>query len=392
MTKAATGVGTDAVGSPAAAADAPPLRAPRAVHTGRRSRSRAALFALPAGLAMLAGLDAALMLLGVGAPVTATRLPQAHGMLMTLGFVGALIALERGVALAHPGGLVSPSALAVGSLALLSPLPATVGKTLLVVGAAALIGTYVPLWRRQRDDAVLVQAAGGVLALGAALMWLGGVPMPTVVPWLVGFLVLTIAGERLELARVAVGPHAGTVLLVLTAAVSLCTVAALLWPVVGTGLLGAAYVVLTAWLARHDVARHTLRARGLTRFMAAGMLSGYAWVAVAGGVWLLSGPAVSGAAYDAVVHAAFLGFTLSMVMAHAPVILPAVLRRTLPWHPALWAPLVLLHLGLLVRLWLGDARGVHLAWQIGGILDVVALLLFVVTAAWSSVRGRGGTR
>ena len=41
-----------------------------------------------------------------------------------------------------------------------------------------------------------------------------------------------------------------------------------------------------------------------------------------------------GPAYDAVVHAVFLGFTLSMIMAHAPVILPAVLRRPLPYRPA----------------------------------------------------------
>ena len=42
-------------------------------------------------------------------------------------------------------------------------------------------------------------------------------------------------------------------------------------------------------------------------------------------------------------HAVFLGFTISMIMAHAPVILPAVLRRPLPYHPALLAPAVLLH-------------------------------------------------
>jgi hypothetical protein len=88
-----------------------------------------------------------------------------------------------------------------------------------------------------------------------------------------------------------------------------------------------------------------------------------------------------------VVHAVFLGFTLSMVMAHAPVILPAVLHRSLPWHPALWAPLALLHLGLVVRLWLGDAHHVHLAWQTGGVLDVVPLLLFAATGAWSFARG-----
>ena len=80
---------------------------------------------------------------------------------------------------------------------------------MLVLGAAALVAVYVPLWRRQPAGAVVVQAGGGVLALGAALLSLGGVPMPVLLPWLAGFLILTISGERLELARVALlAPHA----------------------------------------------------------------------------------------------------------------------------------------------------------------------------------------
>ena len=81
----------------------------------------------------------------------------------------------------------------------------------MAVGAAALVCLYVPLWRRQRDEAVLVQALGAVLALGAAVLWLGGAAVPLLAPWLVGFVVLTIAGERLELSRIAMGrrPAAG---------------------------------------------------------------------------------------------------------------------------------------------------------------------------------------
>jgi hypothetical protein len=168
------------------------------------------------------------------------------------------------------------------------------------------------------------------------------------------------------------------------------TTAALLWPAPGTALLGLALLALTGWLSTHDVARRTLRASGLTRFMAVAMLAGYGWLLVTAAAWLVAGPVYAGAAYDTVIHAAFLGFTLSMVMAHAPVILPAVLRRPLPWHPALWAPLALLHGSLVVRLWLGDALDVHRAWQVGGVLNVVALLLFVLTAAWSAGRGRAG--
>jgi hypothetical protein len=342
---------------------------------------------LLAGASMLAGLDAALILLGVSAPVTADRLAAVHGMVMALGFVGTLICLERATALARSAGYVAPFVLGAGSLLLLTSLPLAVGRTGLVLGMLGMCGLYVPLWRRQRDDAVLVQALGAVLGLGAAAMWLGGLDVAAMLPWLAGFLVLTIAGERLELARLAMGRSAGPTLVALAAGVLAATVASLLWPDVGCPLFGVALATLTGWLLYHDVARRTIRSVGLTRFMAAGMLAGYFWLLVAAGAWALHGQAPDGAAYDVVVHATFLGFTMSMVMAHAPVILPAVLRRPLPYQPALWAPLALLHASLAVRLWLGDGLAAQPAWRIGGVLNVAALLLFFGLAAWSVIDG-----
>ena len=352
----------------------------------RRPGAPRAVLLVPAGLSMLAGLDAALMLLGVRAPVSTDRLPDVHGVLMVLGFVGTLISLERSVALGRAAGYLAPALLGVGGLLLVSPAPLVAGKVTLVGGTVAMAAVYVPLWRRQRDESVLVQALGAVLAVGAALLWLGGVGVPVLLPWLAGFLVLTIGGERLELARLAMGPTAGRDLVWLASGVLGAVVAALLVPTVGLPLLGLAVLGLGGWLAAHDVARRTVRASGLTRFMAASMLGGYFWLGVAGAVWLLGGTVTEGAAYDAVVHAVFLGYTLSMVMAHAPVILPAVLRRRLPYHPVLWAPLVLLHASLALRLWIGDALGVAAAWQVGGVLNVTALLLFVAVAAWAAVR------
>ncbi len=352
----------------------------------RRSGIPRGLLLVPAGLSMLAGLDAALMLLGVRAPVSTDRLPDVHGMLMVLGFVGTLICLERSVALGRAAGYLAPALLGIGGLLLVSPAPLVVGKVALLGGTVAMAAVYVPLWRRQRDESVLVQALGAVLAVGAATLWLGGVGVPALLPWLAGFLVLTIGGERLELARLAMGPTAGRDLVLLASALLAATVASLLVPAVGQPLLGVAVLALGGWLAAHDVARRTVRAGGVTRFMAASMLGGYFWLGVAGVVWLLGGTVIEGGAYDAVVHAVFLGYTLSMVMAHAPVILPAVLRRALPYHPALWVPLVLLHASLALRLWIGDALGVTACWQVGGVLNVTALLLFVAVAAWAAVR------
>ncbi|SFE28364.1 hypothetical protein [Blastococcus tunisiensis] len=363
--------------------DGPAARPAISPGAARRPVAGRLALLLPGGVALLAGLDAALILLDLPAPVRLDRLPQVHGVLLVLGFVGTLVALERAVALRRPAGFLAPALLGLGGLLLITPLPLQLGQTVQVLGAAAFVGVYVALWRRQRDDAVLVQALGAALAGGAAILWLGGVPVPLLLPWLVGFVVLTIGGERLELARLAMGPGAGTTLVLLAAGLLGGIVAALLWPAAGTALLGTALLALVGWLAAHDVARRTIRARGLTRFMAGCMLAGYVWLGVAGAIWLVGGPATTGVRYDAVVHAVFLGFTISMIMAHAPVILPAVLRRPLPYTPALVAPAVLLHGSLALRLWAGDALGHEAAWRWGGVLNIAAVVLFVALAVGS---------
>ena len=355
--------------------------------SGRRAPAPRALLAVPAAVAMVVGVDAGLSLLGVWAPVSSGRLGEAHGLLMVLGFVGTLVALERAVALGAAWGYAAPSLLGLGGLVLLVPGTGRLGHLLLVAGAAGLCVLYVPLWRRQRDDAVLVSALGAVLALGSTILVLGGADVALALPWLAGFVVLTIAGERLELARLAMPAGAGTSLVLLGLAVTVAVPAATMWPRVGAGVLGLLVLLLAAWLASYDVARRTVRATGLPRFAAACMLAGQGWLAVAGGVWLVTGQPVDGPAYDGLVHAVFLGFTISMIMAHASSILPAVTRVPLPYRPVMWAPWLLLQVSLLLRLWGGDALGSDLAREVGGAGNAVALLLFFVVAAASSAMG-----
>ncbi|MEB3980021.1 hypothetical protein OQ968_01935 [Mycobacterium sp. 663a-19] len=357
--------------------------------TDRRIPPRALLL-VPGGFALLAGLDAALVLLGLPAPIKTTRLAEVHGILLVLGFVGTVIALERAVAAHRWWAYLGPAFLGAGAVLLVSTAPRNVGGALLLAGCATLVAVYVALWRRSADVAVLVQVGGAVLATGAALLWLGGVPVPDLLPWLSGFLILTIVGERLELARVAmIGTPAEAQLTLVAVAMVAGTVAALLWPTPGYPLLGATLLAAVVWLARFDVARRTVRATGLTRYMAVALLAGYVWLLVPALTWLLVGrvrPGDSGGGYDAVVHAVMLGFVLSMIMAHAPVILPAVLRRPLPYTSAMYGPVALLHVSLLLRLAVGDARGVHWALQAGGVLNIVAVLGFVAVAGYSAAR------
>ncbi len=355
--------------------------------TPRRRPAARTLFALPAALALLVGIDAGLSLLDAWPPVNSGRLGEVHGILMVLGFVGTLIALERAVALGRRIGYLAPTLLGLGALLLVPASTGEVGAALITAGALALCLLYIPLWQRNRDDAILISALGAVCALGGALLWRGGADTSQTIPWLAGFVILTIGGERLELARLAMPPTAGRDLVLLGSGLASAIVAATLWPTVGTPLLGAALLALTAWLVRHDVARRTVNSSGLPRFAAYCMLAGQAWLLVAGAIWLLAGASVEGAAYDAVVHAVFLGFTISMIMAHASSILPAVTRVPLPYRPAMYAPWLLLQLSLVLRLWGGDALGSELARRIGGAGNAIAVLLFLAVAIGSAIRG-----
>ena len=115
------------------------------------------------------------------------------------------------------------------------------------------------------------------------------------------------------------------------------------------------------------------------------MLAAYGWLAVAGILWLTSEFLPGDLVYDAAVHAVFIGFTLSMIFAHAPVILPAVLHRALPYHSALYVPVVAVHLGLILRI-VSDTQNFVPGHQIGGVVNVVGVLGFLITAVILAVR------
>jgi hypothetical protein len=338
-----------------------------------------------AAVALLAGLYSALLLLGVAVPVPRPSLPEVHGPLMVLGFVGTLVALERAVAAGTRWALLAPACSGLGALALVATGPTLVAKALLATAAVALLGVYRLLWRRQPGPALLAQAAGALAWYAATLLWLGGFPVPELVPWLATFVVATIAGERLDLA-LFMGPQARRWLLAAVAALVTGATAATLWPGPGHQLFGAGLLTVVAWLVTFDAARRLVRGTGLPRYVAVGLLAGYAWLALAGLLWAGAGATVDGPRYDATLHAVFLGFVMSMIFAHAPVILPAVLRRPLPYHPVLYVPLAVLHLSLLARVAVGDAAAVEPVWRWAGVANVAAVIGFAACAATVAAR------
>lgn len=347
------------------------------------------LFLVPGAFCLLAGLDAALVLLGLPAPVDTSRLPVVHGPLLVFGFIGTVIALERAVAVRRAWAFASPAFLGVGGILLVTPVPLVVGQCLLAAGSAVLLLIYAAIWRRQAMFASAVQALGAWLALASTLLWAGGLPASALVPGMTGFIVLTIAGERIELARLVVMSRRTELTAIgVSIALGAGVLAAMLWPTIGYRVFGLCVLAYVAWLLQFDVAtRLATGSRGLPRYIAICLLAGYGWLIVAGLVWLFVGETVQGPWYDGAVHAVFLGFTMGMIMAHAPVILPAVLRRPLPYRPMLIWPVALLNLSLVVRVLVGDTQNLPVWVQVGGVIGVVALLLFVVLTVVSALLG-----
>jgi len=332
-------------------------------------------------LALLAGIWAGLLRLGWVWPSWSAALTAAHGPLMVSAFLGTVIGLERAIALNRRAAYLAPLLTGLGGLLLLSGLSFVWGGRLLLLGSAGLVVLFAVIVRRHPAIYTGTMAAGAVAWLVGNALWVGGRPIYAIVPWWVAFLVLTIAGERLELSRVLRLSSRVIGLFVAAAGVFGAGVLLSVWVYdAGARLAGLGLMLLAAWLLRYDLARRNVRLSGLTRFIAVCLFGGYVWLAGGGLLWLVYGGVMAGPLYDAVLHAVFLGFVFAMIFGHAPLIFPSVLGRPMAYLPAFYGPLIVLHVSLALRI-AGDLLNVVPLRRWGGLLNGVALLLFLAFTA-----------
>ena len=350
-------------------------------------------------IALVIGVLAGLARLAVVVPEAAAAQAGSHGALMIAAFLGTVISLERAVALSRAWPYLAPLGAALGGVALLAGVPLGTAQALFIVAAASLSAASVLIVRQQPAIHTATLALGALAWLIGCLTWAATGAIAPAVPWWMAFLVLTIAGERLELSRFLPTP------VVAKRAFSLVIAAMLagLFATYGSGpfglrLFAAALIALSLWLLRYDIARHTVRQAGLTRYIAVCLLAGYAWLALGGLLGVLGGLSPDSALRDAALHSVFLGFVFSMIFGHAPIIFPAVGRVKLPYHPAFYLQLVLLHGSLLARVigdlggdLSGDLSGIAALRQGAAIANAFALLAFVVTIVVSVLRGRSAS-
>ncbi len=341
-------------------------------------------------LALAAGLDAGLNRIGWRIPMPQPALAGAHGPLMIAGALGTVISIERAVALRRRWPYAAPLLNGLGSVVLILGVPGRLGPLLFVLGSLVLAFVFVVVLRIHAGKHSVCMAAGTLALLVGNLLWMIGRPFSLVVFWWSLFLVLTIAGERLELGRLRQLPaNIEYRFMALAALLVVGTGATLAAPDLGTRIAGAGALGLAGWLLQYDIARRTIRKGGLTRYIAVCLLSGYGWLGLNGLTAIIYGFTPAGPIYDAMLHMAFVGFTFAMIFGHAPIILPAVLGLSLRFSRAFYVHLALLHLSLALRV-AGDLAGIGALRRWGGVLNAVTLLMFLLITVWAAISARAG--
>ncbi len=334
------------------------------------------------GVSLISAILGGLIRIGWGLPLEQPNLVISHGPLMVCGFLGTVISLERAVATGKNWFFLGPLCSGLCGIMLIIHTESNLAKALALLSSIILVSIFISFLKIQKADFIVVMTLGAISWLIGILFWINVKIVVMFVWWWIGFLLLTIAGERLELGRLLMHSNKTKNLLYTALAIFICGM--LLTPFKldpGIKLLGFGMLLISIWLFRFDMARKTIKQTGLPKFIAANLLIGYFWLALSGLLAMLWGDQLHGGRYDIILHTFFLGFVFSMIFGHAPVILPAVLRVNITFQNRLYLPVVLLHLSILIRVAGDYSQQFFYLRQWGGMLNGITLAIFILNTA-----------
>jgi hypothetical protein len=309
-------------------------------------------------------------------PILNPVIPLSHGQLMIGGFLGTVIGLERAVVIKKYWSYLGPLFAGLGAVMIMLDISITTGIVMITVSSVILFLMFIHFIRDHPTLHTGVMTLGALMWLIGNILWLLGFGMANILMWWMGFLVLTILGERLELSRILKITRTKRVHFLFGITMMLLGVILATFRFeIGMKSSGFALLILALWLLLFDLSRKSLRRSGLTRFIAVALLSGFFWLAAGGIMAFFIGDQQAGPVYDAFVHAVMIGFVFSMIFGHAPIIFPAILNVTMIFRWTAYVPLILLHLSLLLRI-----SADHAGWlegrMWGGMINGITILLF----------------
>ena len=336
---------------------------------------------------LLVGVLAGLARFNLDVPALAQRQLGGHAALMIAGFFGTVIGLERAVALRRLWPYLAPLCAGLGGISALFLPDSALSAGLFCFAGLVFFGASAVVYRQMPAVFTATLLVGASCLLLGNVLWFMKFEIDRIMPFWMGFLVLAIAGERLELTRfLPPQAFAKALFIVLMAGVLLAMGLILFGIPAGAVLFAAGFLALALWLLRYDIARHTIKQSGLTRFVAVCLVLGYGWLALGSALGVAGGFDLGHPWRDSALHAVFLGFVFSMVIGHAPIIFPAVMRVKIPYSPLFYLPLAALHLSLFLRV-VGNMGEMWTVRQTAALLNGLSLALFILTLLFSVWRG-----
>jgi len=334
-------------------------------------------------ISLILGMWIGVQRIGWSLPIPNVNWVFIHGPLMICGFLGTVIGLERAVAQNKLFFFLGPLFTGLGAIFMLASLPASFSAIFIILGSVILIINFIVVLQKFPTMHSSVMALGAILFFVGNVLWFFGYPIPNIVMWWMGFLVLTIAGERLELSRLLQLSQPVKWFFYLNVLIFLTGVIVTTFDFsVGIKVSGVGMILFAYWLLQYDMARKSIKVIGQHRFIALALIIGYIWIGVGGILSIIFGNVQAGPYYDAILHAVLIGFVFSMIMGHAPIIFPAILRVTMKFSNRFYIHLGLLHIALAIRI-VSDILEWEFGRQWGGMLNGISILLFLINTVTS---------
>ena len=274
---------------------------------------------------------------------------QYHPIIFVTGFFGTLISLERAIGLGKIFFIVPASIIFGVALYIFF------GKPHMLVLSSLLFSIPSIFIVRMNRYLFYFLFSSLLFFLGNSAFVLGGVKSASLL--LVESLVLFILAERIELSRIAKLRRSDIALFIFAFFLMLFSSALLFLVEVNyterslvgefpLQLAGVSNIVLGVWFLMRDIARRVRKiSAGITRFSATAVLLAHMSLLLSGVLLLFGKWKVWGGA----LHLISLGFVFSMVFGHAPLVFPQIAKTKPIFSHFFYAPLVLLHISVLMR-------------------------------------------
>lgn len=360
------------------------------------------------GLALISAIWGGLYRIGWTIPMIANELPGIHGPLIVCGFLGTMFSFDRAIVLKKFWGDVVPVFILIGSFLLFINPISRMCPLFVFVGSLGFIAICYEVNRVQPNLFNRMILTGSILWVTGITIWLFQWPVYNIYLWWMGFVLFTMVGQRLELARrirlsqppfyllsIALGiVFVGEIVMALGHLHQSDSVLELIEDYIrdprsvwGMRLAGLGFLLTGVWLLIYDAAWGLLKGKGLAKYASICLISGYMWLVISGLLSLIFSGRVSGIYYDALIHSFFIGFVWFNIFGHGPVLVLASMGIRVKSAIVFYAPVVILYASLILRVF-GDLIRNRLLIKNGGLLNGIALLFFFIILGFQIFNNR----